>query len=123
MVKLPEYVEKELKKQTQDGLADVFNRLSCKAVAREIKENKKVTENVEFGIRYCVHNKLGPTVNVETMKFNPMSAKNKELENRFVGTVNKLLVDGGFRKVSSKLIPSLRKADKDFEKKIKNRRR
>jgi len=112
-----------LKKQAQDGLAKVFSMLSCGGVAKQIKAGKDVTGNVEYGIRLCVHDKLGPRVNIETMKFIPQSAKAKKLEKDFIGVANKLLKTGGFRKISPKFLTRLRQSDKAFERKIKTRRK
>lgn len=115
--------EQALKKQTQEGLAKIFSQLSCKGVAREIKAGRKVAGNVEFGIRLCVHEKLGPRVNVKTMKFTPMTTKAKKIEKKFVKFANVLLKNGGFRQVSPKLISDLAKKDKAFERKIAKRRK
>lgn len=120
---LEKKAELALKKQAQEGLAKIFSKLSCGGVAREIKKGRNVTGNVEYGIRLCVHDKIGPRVNVETMKFTPQSAKSKRLEKSFVDTANKLLESGGFRKTSPNLIAKMRQGDKAFERKIKQRRR
>ena len=115
--------EQALKKQTQEGLAKVFSKLSCKGVAKEIKAGRNVVGNVEYGIRLCLHDKLGPRVNVETMKFTPMSAKSKNIERNFLRLTNKLLKNGGFREISPKLLSDLAKKDKAFERKIAERRK
>ncbi|MHC3128750.1 MAG: hypothetical protein IBV52_01555 [Candidatus Bathyarchaeota archaeon] len=111
-----------LKKQTQEGLFKLFNLLSCKGVAKEIKAGRNVTGNVEFGIRMCVHDRFGPRVDVKTMKFYPQTAKSKKIEKKFVNTTNKLLEIGGFRKISPKFLAKLKQKDKAFEQKIKKRR-
>jgi len=114
-------LDAKLKKQVQNGLAEVFSEVSCKGVAREIKAGRKVTKNAEFGIRTCVHPKIGPRYNPSTKKFSPMTAKAKRLEKKFVDKTNDMLEAGGFRKMSSNLIPSLHKKDKAFEKYVKKR--
>lgn len=115
-------LDAKLKKQVQNGLAEVFSEVSCKAVAREIKAGRKVTGNAAFGIRTCVHPKIGPRYNPSTKKFFPMTAKAKALERKFVGKVNDMLEAGGFRKMSPKLISGLQKKDKAFEKRVKRRK-
>lgn len=115
--------DKKLKKQAQNALSEVYRELSCKAVAREIKAGRKVTGNAEFGVRRCVHPKVGPRFNPTTGKFTPMSAKGRRLEQKFVENVNGLLESGGFRKMSPRLIPKLRAQDKAFEKRVKGRKR
>ena len=123
--KLLKAVEKrlnqKLKKQAQDGLSVVYRELGCNAIAREIKAGRKVTGNAEFGIRMCVHPKVGPRFNPTTGKFTPMSARGKRLEEKFVENVDGLLETGGFRKMSPSLIPRLRAKDKAFEKRVKRR--
>ena len=111
-----------LKKQSQEGLAKIFSMLGCKGVAGQIKAGRKVTGNAEFGIRFCVHDKIGPRVNVETMKFSPQTQEAKQLEEAFVKNVNKLLEVGGFSKLSSGLLGKLREKDEAFERQVKSRR-
>jgi len=115
-------LEKKLKKQVQNGLAEVFADASCKAVAREIKAGKNVTGNAEFGVRICIHNKVGPRYNPTTKKFTPMTSKGKRLEEAFIEKTNLMLEAGGFRKMSPSLLSNLRKKDKAFEKRVKKRR-
>ena len=114
--------ERNLRKQAQNALAEVFTETGCKAVGREIKAGRKVTENAEFGIRVCVHPKIGPRFNPTTGKFYPMSAKGKRLLSKFVSTTNDLLETGGFRKMSPSLIPNLRKKDREFQESVKRRK-
>ncbi len=114
-------LDAKLKKQVQNGLAEVFDLASCKAVAREIKAGRKVTGNAEFGIRVCIHPKIGPRYDPSTKKFSPMTAKAKKLEKKYVNKVNDMLEAGGFRKMSPKLISGLRKKDKAFERRVKKR--
>ena len=114
-------LDAKLKKQVQNGLAEVFDLASCKAVAREIKAGRKVTGNAEFGIRVCIHPKIGPRYDPSTKKFSPMTAKAKKLEKKYVNKVNDMLEAGGFRKMSPKLISGLRKKDKAFERRMKKR--
>jgi len=116
-------LEKNLKKQVQDGLAVVFTEVGCKAVAREIKAGRNVTGNAEYGIRMCVHPKIGPRYNPSTKKFFPMTAKAKALEKKFVDKTNEMLDTGGFRKLSPNLIPRLMAGDKAFKKETKKRRK
>ena len=113
----------DLKKQAQIGLAEIFDLLSCKAIAGQIKKGRKVTENAEFGIRLCVHNKVAPRVDPKTLKFYPMSRRGKELEKKFIDKTNMLLESGGFSKMSPNLISNLRKKDKEFEREIAKRRK
>lgn len=108
-----------LKKQTQDGLAKVFTELSCKGVAREIKAGRKVTGNAAFGIRVCVHGKLGPTINVKTGKFSKMTKRAKQIEKDFIKLTNKMLVNGGFKRMPSTLLSGMRKKDRAFERRMK----
>ncbi len=115
-------LERNLRKQAQNALAEVFTETGCKAVGREIKAGRKVTENAEFGIRVCVHPKIGPRFNPTTGKFTPMSAKGNRLLSQFVSTTNDLLETGGFRKMSPSLIPNLRKKDRDFQEMVKRRK-
>jgi len=111
-----------LKKQAQEGFAKIFIELSCKGVAREIRAGRNVTGNVEFGIRHCVHPKLGPRVDPDTLKFTPMPEKAKEIEKGFVEFSNKLLENASFPKLRSNLIEELRQGDKAFEQEIRERR-
>jgi len=116
-------LERNLRKQAQSALAEVFTETGCKAVGREIKAGRKVTENAEFGIRVCVHPKIGPRFNPSTGKFTPMSAKGKRLLSQFVSKTNDLLETGGFRKMSPTLIPNLRKKDREIQEMVKRRKR
>lgn len=120
--RLEKKLDKAHKQQIQDGLAEVFTKLSCRAVAREIKAGRKVSGNAAFGFRMCVHEKLGPTVNIKTGKFYPQTQRNKNLEKKFEVFTNKLLKSGGFRLMPKNLIPALRKKDKAFEKRVKARK-
>ena len=115
--------DKKLRKQAQNALSEVYRDLSCKAIAREIKAGNKVTGNAEFGVRVCVHPKVGPRFDPTTGKFTPMSARGRTLERKFVENVNGLLESGGFRRMSPSLIPRLRAKDKAFEKRVKKRKR
>ena len=115
--------DKKLRKQAQDALSEVYSELGCKGIAREIKAGRKVTGNAEFGIRMCVHPKVGPRFNPTTGKFTPMSARGRRLEEKFIENVDGLLESGGFRKMSSNLIPRLRKKDRAFKESVKRRRR
>ena len=114
--------DKALQQQSRDALSEVYDLLSCKAIAREIKAGRNVTENAAFGIRICVHDKVGPRYNPTTKKFTPMSAKAKKIEEKFVENVNYLLETGGYKKLSPNIIPHLRKKDKEFEQRVKKRR-
>ncbi len=114
--------DKKLRKQAQNGLSEVYRELGCNAIAREIKAGRKVTGNAEFGIRMCVHPKVGPRFNPTTGKFTPMSAKGRSLEERFIANVDGLLESGGFRKMSPSLIPRLRKKDREFKERVKRRK-
>lgn len=120
--KIKKTTDLALKKQAQDGLAKVFTKLGYKAVGREIRAGRNVRGNVKFGIRR-IHDKLGPRVKVDTLKFTPQSKKAKNLERNFLTTTNKLLRSGGFRTISPKLLTELRVGDKSFKKKIEERRK
>ena len=115
-------LQKNLRKQVQKGLAEVFELSNCKAVGREIKAGRKVTGNAEFGIRMCVHPKIGPRYNPTTKRFYPMTAKNKRREKKFVDLVNDMLETGGYKKMSPTLISRLRKGDREFAREVKKRR-
>ena len=119
---LEKTLDRALKKQVQDGLSTVFDELSCKAVAREIKKGKNVTGNAEFGFRMCVHDKVGPRYDPTKKKFHPMTASSKRLEEKSEKLINAMLKTGGFKEMSPDLIPRLRKGDREFELKIKKRR-
>ena len=114
-------LDKALQKQTRDALSEVYKGLSCKAIAREIKAGRNVTGNAEFGVRMCVHPKVGPRYNPSTKKFTPMSTKGRRLEEKFVENVNLLLDNGGYRKMSSNLISRLRAQDRSFRERVKKR--
>jgi len=111
-----------LKKQTQDGLAKIFEKLGARGVANEIRQGRDITGNAEYGICHMVHDKLGPRVNVETWKFSPQSKKARRIEERFVENVNLLLKNAGFPKMSPTLLSDLREKDKEFERKVKARK-
>ena len=116
-------LNKKLKKQAQNGLAQVFDELSCKGVANEIRKGRNVTGNTEFGIKVCVHSKIGPRVNPKTLKITPTTERGKQLEKSFIEKANYLLESGGFQKMSPDLYSQLRKKDSDFEKYIAKRRK
>ena len=111
-----------LAKQTQDGLYKVFKVLKCGGVAKEIKAGRNVSGNAAYGFRMCVHSRLGPTVNVDTWKFNPMTKRAKEIEQGFVKNINGMLKNGGFKTLPPDIISKLRAKDKSFEQKMKKRR-
>jgi len=111
-----------LAKQTQEGLYKVFIELRCGGVAKEIKAGRNVTGNAAYGVRMCVHDKIGPRVNVETLKFIPMTKRAEEIEKKTVAYIDLILKNGGFKPLPSDLISQLRKKDKAFEQKIKKRR-
>jgi len=108
--------------QVRRGLANIFDALSCKGVAKEIKTGRNVKENVRFGIRMCVHDKLGPTVDVKTMKFYPQSKKEKVLENKFIDKTNKLLNLGGYGELTG-IKEQLRKKDAQFRRRVQKLKR
>jgi len=110
---------RNLKKQVQKGLAEVFDLTNCKAVAREIRAGRNVTGNAEFGIRLCVHPKTAPRVDPATLKFYPQTKRGKELDEKIIEKTNQMLETGGFPKMSPNLLSSMRKKDKEFEKEIK----
>lgn len=120
--KLERALDKKLQKQTQEGLSKLYEMLGCSGVAKEIKAGRKVTENAEFGIRICVHDKVAPTVNPETLKFYPQTKRSMELEEKFIDRINKVLENGGFRRMSPSLLSELRKGDRKFENRIKKLR-
>ena len=119
--RLENKLNQKLKKQVQDGLAEVFSEVSCKGVGKEIKAGRRVTAQAEYGIRMCVHPKLGPRYNPTTKTFFPMTSKGKRLEEAFIEKTNQMLETGGFRKMNPKLLANLRKKDKEYEKRVKKR--
>ncbi len=116
-------LEKNLKKQVQKGLAQVFEEANCKAVGREIRAGRNVTGNAEWGIRFCIHQKTSPRVDPRTLRFTPQTKKAKELDEKFIKLTNDMLETGGFPKLPSDLLSRLRKKDRDFEREISERRR
>lgn len=114
--------DEALRKQVQVGLAKVFTEVSCKAVAREIKAGRNVTGNAAYGIRLCVHGKLGPRVDPETLKFYPMTAKAKKIEKGYIKYTNLLLKNAKFKPLPSNLISQMRKKDKAFERRVRKQR-
>jgi len=44
------HLDLKLKKQTQDGLAKVYDAAGCGGVAKEIRAGRNVTKNAEYGI-------------------------------------------------------------------------
>lgn len=120
---LEKSVDKSLKKQTKEGLSTIYKKMGCDTVAREIKAGKNVTRNAEYGIRICVHPKVAATVDPKTLKFSPQTKKQRDIEKKFVGNVNKLLSNAGYKKMSPSLLSDLKKKDKKFEESIKLRRK
>jgi len=116
-------LEKNLRKQVQKGLGDVFSYAGCKAVGREIKAGRNVTKNAEFGIRMCIHPKSAPRVDPTTLKFTRQSKRGKELDRKFIEKTNLMLEAGGFKKMNPNLLANMRKKDKEFEREIKARRK
>ena len=114
-------LDKALKKQVQNGLAQVFSEVSCKGVGKEIKAGRRVTVQAEYGIRMCVHPKIGPRYNPTTKQFYPQTAKGRRLEEAFIKKTNQMLETGGFRKMNPNLLRNLRKKDKAFERRVKKR--
>lgn len=121
--KVKKILDDDLKKQTQEGLYKVYKELGCLGVAKEIRAGRNVTKNAEYGIRMCVHSKIGPRVDPETLEFYPMTKKGKEILEKFVPTVDKYLDNAGFKKMSPALLSDLKRKDKDFEQMIKERRK
>ncbi len=115
-------LDKSLKRQAQDSLAQIFKEAGCGAIAKEIKAGRNVTGNTAFGIRMCIHNKVAPRYNPTTKKFFPMTKRGKKLEEGFIKTTNLMLETAGFKKMPSNLLSNLRKKDRDFEKRVKSRR-
>jgi len=116
-------LEKNLRKQVQKGLAEVFELANCKAVGREIRAGRNVTGNAEFGIRVCIHPKSGPRVDPKTLRFYPQSKKGKRLDEQFIEKTNLMLETGGFPQMSPTLLSSMRKKDREFAREISERRR
>lgn len=121
IIRIEKRLNKALRKQVQDGLAQVFREVSCGGVAKDIKAGRKVTESAALGIRMCVHPKVGPRYNPKTKKFFPQTAKGKRLEEAFIKKTNQMLETGGFRKMPSTLLSGMRKKDKAFERRVKKR--
>lgn len=117
-------LDAKLKQQTQEGLAEAFTQLKCGGVAKEIKQGKNVVGNVEYGIKFCVHSKLGPRVDPTDWSFTPQTKRAREMEHQFIKLVNKTLENGGYPKLDQgKIIKELRVKDRAFEKDIQQRRR
>jgi len=116
-------LEKNLRKQVQKGLAEVFELANCTAVGREIRAGRNVTGNAEWGIRYCIHSKTAPRVDPSTLEFTRQPKKAKELDEKFIKLTNDMLETGGFPKLPSDLLSSMRKKDREFEREISERRR
>jgi len=114
---------RNLRKQVQKGLAEVFELSNCTAVGREIRAGKNVTGNAEWGIRYCIHQKTAPRVDPSTLKFTRQTKKAKKLDEKFIKLTNDMLETGGFPKLPSDLLSSMRKKDREFERDISERRR
>ena len=119
--KIEKRLDKKLAEQSRKALAEVYNQLGCKAISREIKSGKNVTGNAEFGVRMCVHEKVGPRYDPISKKFSPQTKRGKELEHKFIENVNLLLAQGGYKEMSPQLLPKLRKKDKAFEKRVRKR--
>ncbi len=115
-------LEKNLRKQVQKGLAEVFELSNCTAVGREIRAGRNVTGNAEWGIRYCIHQKTSPRVDPSTLEFTPQSKEAKILDEKFIKLTNDMLETGGFPRLPSDLLSSMRKKDREFEREIKMRR-
>lgn len=120
--KLEQVLNLKLKKQTQTGLAELYESLGCGGVAKEIKAGRNVAANAEYGIHICVHPKTAPRVNPETLEFFPQTKRGIELEEKFVDRVNIVLESGGFKRMPPSLLPNLRKKDREFENRIKKLR-
>jgi len=116
-------LERNLRKQVQKGLAEVFELSNCTAVGREIRAGRNVTGNAEWGIRYCIHQKTSPRVDPSTLEFTPQSKEAKILDEKFIKLTNDMLETGGFPRLPSDLLSSMRKKDREFEREIKMRRR
>jgi hypothetical protein len=116
-------LNEKLKQQVREGLSEVFTKLSCKGVAEQIKKGKDVTGNAEYGIRFCVHNKVGPRVDPETLSFSPQTKRAREIEHKFIELINKSLETGGFSAMSPTLLQDIRKGDRKFERTIIERKK
>lgn len=114
---------RNLKKQVQKNLAEVFTLANCTAVGREIKAGRNVTGNAEWGIRYCIHQKTAPRVDPSTLKFTRQSKEAKKIDEKFIKITNDMLETGGFPKLPPDLLSSMRKKDKEFEREIVARRK
>lgn len=120
--KVKKLLDSNLRKQTQDGLFEVYKELGCLGVAKEIRAGRNVTGNAEYGIRMCLHEKVGPRVNPDTLEFHPMTNKAMEIEEKFVDRIDKVLENGGFEKMSPSLLSGLRRKDEAFEERIRKLR-
>lgn len=114
---------RNLKKQVQKNLAEVFTLANCTAVGREIKAGRNVTGNAEWGIRYCIHQKTAPRVDPSTLKFTRQSKEAKKIDEKFIKITNDMLETGGFPKLPPDLLSSMRKKDKEFEREIAARKK
>ena len=120
--KIEKRLDKKLSNKARNALSETYNLLGCNAIAREIKAGRNVTGNAEYGIRFCVHDKVGPRCDPATGKFTPMSKRGREMEHKFIENVNHLLEYGNYKPISSNVISKLRKQDRAFKKKCKRRR-
>jgi hypothetical protein len=120
-------LDAKLKAQTCDALSEYFSLSKCGGVANEIKKCKSpanVRDNVEYGIRTCIHPKIGPRVDPTTWSFTPQSKKARLLEHKGIDLLNKTLENGGFPTVDKgALLKRMRVEDRDFEKDAQQRRR
>lgn len=119
--KIEKRLHKKLREQVQENLAQVFEETNCKAVGREIRAGRNVTGNAEFGVRMCVHERIGPRYDPAKNKFYPMTSENKKLEEKFIELTNQMLETGGFRKMDPELSSKLEKQDNEFQRKISKR--
>lgn len=110
-------LKSRLKRQVQEGLSDIFNEVGCKAIAREINRGRNVKNNVRMGIKLCIHDKIGPKVDPDTLKFYPQTKKQKRMEEEFISGINKLLSAGGYGEIKS-ISKELGRKDMEFKKRI-----
>jgi len=119
--KIEKRLDKKLAEQTRNSVAQLYTELGCKGIAQEIKAGRNVTGNAEYGIRTCVHDKVGPRYDPISKQFSPQTKRGREIEHSFIKNMNLLLAQGGYKEMSPQLLQNIRKKDRAFEKQVRKR--
>ena len=120
--RMKKLTKEALRRQTQVGLAKVFTQLRCKGVAKEIKAGRKVVGNVKWGFRHCIHDKVGPRINVRTHKISPQTAHAKSLEKKALKNINLLLENASYPTIPTGFLSDLYRKDRSWISKMKKRK-